>query len=194
MAVAGDESIQAGRVTELGQPLRRPQQPGQPALLVLVSEERQELLHLKIVWDHADLVESTFAAWRATLWPAVDLDAMLTSATKLQKDIQQVTKGQAKQARAWDVYLGMTRSLSDMLVALPLVQDLRDEAMRERHWKKLMRVCGRTFVMDAKFCLNDLCKLSIHLFADAVGDITEQARQEMKIDKQIDKIDRTWAR
>ena len=29
-------------------------------------------------------------------------------------------------------------------IDLPLVQDLRDEAMRERHWKKLMRICGKS--------------------------------------------------
>ena len=42
------------------------------------------------------------------------------------------------QARGWDVYVGMAKSLDDMAVALPLVGDLRDEAVKERHWKKLV--------------------------------------------------------
>ena len=75
---------------------------------------------------------------------------------------------------------------------LVIWQDLRDEAMRERHWKRLMRACGRTFVLDSKFCLNDLVKLQLHKTADAVGEIVEAARQELKIDRQLDKIETTW--
>ena len=66
---------------------------------------------------------------------------------------------------SWGVYTGTMRSISEMLATLPLVQDLRDEAMRERHWKKLMRTCGRTFVMDAKFCLRDLFGLQVRACA-----------------------------
>ena len=36
------------------------------------------------------------------------------------------------------------------------MQDLRDEAMRERHWNKLMAICGKTFVMDDKLQLDSL--------------------------------------
>ena len=75
---------------------------------------------------------------------------------------------------------------------LPVVQDLRDEAMRERHWKKLMRICGKSFVMDEKFNLSMLLALQLQNFVDAVGETVEQARMELKIDKQLARIDATW--
>jgi len=65
-----------------------------------------------------ELVENTFASWRGTLWPAVDVDAMLMHGTKLQKEVKLLVK----QSRGWDVYVGLAKQLSDMLVALPLVQ------------------------------------------------------------------------
>ena len=156
---------------------------------------RQELRCLKLVWDHVDLVESTFGAWRATLWPAVDVDEMQIRATKLQKEVKVLVKQAraaemrarfsfaaarlprpSRQVRTWDVYTGMARALGHMLVALPLVQDLRDEAMRERHWKKLMRVCGKSFVMDDKFALHHLLALQLQDHVDAVGETVEQVR------------------
>ena len=42
--------------------------------------------------------------------------------------------------------------------------------MRERHWKKLMRVCGKSFTMDDKFCLQHLLALRLQDFVDAVGE------------------------
>ena len=71
---------------------------------------------------------------------------------KLQKEVKLLVK----HSRSWPVYKQLAQTLADMLVALPLVQDLQDEAIRERHWKKLMRVCGKSFVMDDKMSLQHL--------------------------------------
>ena len=149
---------------------------------------RADLHLLKLTWDHAVLVDSIFTDWQGTPWAKVDCDGCYGFAKRLQAQVAHLEK-RFKAVSAWGVYRGVMTSISDMLVTLPLVQDLRDDAMRERHWKKLMRTCGRTFVMDAKFCLRDLFRLQLHLFADAVADIVEQARQELKIDKHLAKID-----
>ena len=154
-----------------------------------IKQYRQDILALKLVWDRVELVEHTFVDWRSTLWPAVDVDAMMLEANRLQKEVK---ANCPKVARSWDVYNGMWSSLQNMLVALPLVQDLRDEAMRERHWKKLMRICGKSFVMDDKFSLSMLLALELEKQVDGVGETVEQARMELKIDKQLAKIDATW--
>ena len=125
------------------------------------------------------------------LWSKVDLDLYFRQSKGLQAQL----KGLERTIRpvvGWGVYVRLSQLIADMLVTLPLVQDLRDDAMRERHWKKLMRICGRTFRNDEKMCLNDLFALQLHLFADGVSDTVEQGRQELKIDKQISKIDETW--
>jgi hypothetical protein len=72
-------------------------------------------------------------------------------------------------------------------------QDLRDDAMRERHWQKLMSICGKTFIMDAKLQLDALLQMELHKFADSVSEVVEQGRAEIKIDIQLQKIQKTWA-
>ena len=84
-----------------------------------IKQCRQDILALKLVWDHVELVEHTFVDWRSTLWPAVDVDAMMLEANRLQKEVK---ANCPKVARSWDVYNGMWSSLQNMLVALPLVQ------------------------------------------------------------------------
>ena len=150
---------------------------------------RQELMWLKTVWDHVQLIQEIFASYRACLWSNVDVDAMMDETKKLQKEI----KGLPRQTVKWDVVTGLQQTVADMAVSLPLVQDLRDDAMRERHWQKLMSICGKTFIMDAKLQLDALLQMELHKFADSVSEVVEQGRAEIKIDIQLQKIQKTWA-
>jgi dynein heavy chain len=118
-----------------------------------------DLRHLKLLWDHATLVFFTFEQWQATPWAKVDCDSYYMTGKRLQQQVVLLER-RVKQAQSWGVYSGTLQALSDMLVTLPLVQDLRDDAVRERHWKKLMRIAGRTFALDDKFVLRDLLRLN----------------------------------
>jgi len=154
-----------------------------------MHECRAELGLLKQAWDFAALVSETFADWRGTLWASVDVDEMLEETKRLMREVKSLPKA----AKAWGVSIGLQALVQDMAISLPLIQDLRDEAMRERHWRKLMRICGKTFVMDQKFKLDNLLALQLHAYQDSVGEIVEQARQELKIDNQLAKIINAWA-
>ena len=65
--------------------------------------------------------------------------------------------------------------------------------MRDRHWTLLMNTTGKQFVMDDKFCLGDLLALELHNFVDACQEIVDRAQKELNIEKQIKKIEDTWA-
>lgn len=40
-------------------------------------------------------------------------------------------------------YIGLENSIKVMKVSLPLVQDLKSKAMRDRHWKQLIKLTGK---------------------------------------------------
>ena len=150
---------------------------------------RSELTMLKLVWDHVQLVVDVFASFRGTLWPAVDCEAMGDVTKKLQKEI----KGLPRPAHKWDVHVGLTALLAAMATSLPLVQDLRDDAMRPRHWTQLMQATQSTFVVDDKLPLDTLLKLELDKYQDAVTEIVERARAEIKIDFALQKIINAWS-
>jgi len=154
-----------------------------------IKECRVELGYLKLAWDHVQLVSDIFQSFRNTLWSAVDVEAMTDQTKKLQKEVKMLNKAVHK----WDVHAGLTSLVAAMSVSLPLVNDLRDEAMRNRHWSQLMSVCGKTFVMDEKLQLDALLRLELDKFQDSVSEIVERARAEIKIDLQLQKIITTWS-
>lgn len=49
-------------------------------------------------------------------------------------------------------------------------QDLKSEALRKRHWDKLMQETGKSFDMDPKtFTLANVFKMELHNFAAQIG-------------------------
>ena len=154
-----------------------------------IKQCRQELTMLKVVWDHVQLVVDIFASFRATLWTAVDVEFMADLTKKLQKEVKALPRPMHK----WDVHSGLTALIGSMSTSLPLVQDLRDDAMRARHWTQLMQVTSTTFQMDEKLQLDVLIRLELDKYQDAVSEIVERARAEIKIDFALQKIIGIWS-
>lgn len=49
-------------------------------------------------------------------------------------------------------------------------QDLKSDALRKRHWDKLMQETGKSFEMDPKtFTLANVFKMELHNFAAQIG-------------------------
>ncbi|CAG9462750.1 unnamed protein product [Pedinophyceae sp. YPF-701] len=150
---------------------------------------KEELQYLKEMWDMVGMVLYTFEDWNNTKWDIIDTE-MLSERTKaIAKEIRTLNKN----CRAFDVYKLLDDSIKAMQVSLPLVADLHHPAMRERHWKQLMKATGKHFTMDENFSLGDLLALELHNYVEEVGDIVDRAQKELVIEKQLKKIDETWA-
>ncbi len=149
----------------------------------------EELGHLKSLWDTVGAVMFTFRDWYKTPWDKIDVDFLVDETKKLSKDIKLLNKA----VRNYDVYRMLEDAIKAMLTSLPLVQDLHHPAMRDRHWRLLMQTTGKHFVMDDRFALGDLLALELHNYVDACSEIVDRAQKELNIEKQLKKIEDTWA-
>jgi len=156
---------------------------------VHITRCSEEMLFLKEIWDMVARVVYLFNDWHQTLWDKIDVDFLVDQAKKLQKEMKQLSKG----VRNFDIFKMLDEAIKAMLTSLPLVADLHHPAMRERHWKQLMKATGKHFTMDEKFNLGDLLALELHSCVDEVSDIVDRAQKELVIEKALKKIDETWS-
>ena len=156
---------------------------------VALRKSSEDLTNLKRLWDVISSVIYTFTSWNTTLWDKIDVDYLVEETKTLQKQTKQLPKGCAQ----YDVFRSLGDQIKALLTSLPLVAELRHPAMRERHWKLLQQVTGKKFTMDDKFSLGDLLALELHTCADSVSEIVERAQKELVIEKQLVKIEETWA-
>ena len=57
----------------------------------------------------------------------------------------------------------------------------------------LIQATGKEFTISADSKLGDLLAMELHLYAEACAEIVDRAHKELIIEKQISKIESTWA-
>ena len=68
--------------------------------------------------------------------------------------------------------------------SLPLFMDLKNEALRERHWKELMERTGQKFDINPEtFTLANVFAMELHRFQDVISEIVGSAQKELGIEK-----------
>jgi dynein axonemal heavy chain len=153
-----------------------------------IAVARRENTLLKQVWDVVGMVRSQFDDWQRTLWDKIDTESLVDATKKLQKQLKEINK----EARSWGVFVGLQDEVKNLLTVLPLVTLLHSPAMRDRHWRALMKSTGKHFVMGPDFCLKNLLDLELHRFVADVEEIVELATKESKIATQLEKIEAVW--
>ena len=64
--------------------------------------------------------------------------------------------------------------------------------MRERHWNAIRAKVKVNFVVDNKLLLQDIYSLDLGQHKEDVEEITDQAKQEAKMEKTLAKLEETW--
>lgn len=150
---------------------------------------RRDIGMLKSVWDVVSLVTFMFGEWRTTLWNEIDTDAMETRCRDLAKELRRMDK----EIKGWDVYSGLDQMVKDMITSLRAVGELRSNAIRERHWKQLMKTTGVTFVLTKDMKFQDLLSLQLHKYEDDVKVIVDRATKELSMEKVLNDLGKTWS-
>ena len=80
-----------------------------------------------------------------------------------------------------------------MNTILPLISDLHSDKMKERHWKKLMRITQKDIAFSSpKFCLDNLIELELFKFSEEVTELVDGAQKEDKIENKLNVIQSVW--
>jgi dynein heavy chain len=130
-----------------------------------------------------------YAEWKKIRWDDIDVELLQNLNKVTIKDVKQMDKS----VKNFGVYKGLEDMVKNMQITLPLVEELHHPAMRDRHWKQLMKAMAVSFTMDANFNLGDLIALKPFEFVDDVGEIVDRAQKELIIEKQLKKIEDVWA-
>nr|KAJ3421855.1 hypothetical protein HK105_002054 [Polyrhizophydium stewartii] len=154
-----------------------------------LADCRRDIGMLKSIWDLVSLVTYMFGQWRTTLWTEIDTDSMENRCRDLSKELRRMDK----EIKGWDAYAGLDQMVKDMITSLRAVGELRSNAIRDRHWKQLMKTTGVTFVLTKDMKFQDLLSLQLHKYEDDVKVIVDRATKELAMEKVLNDLDKTWS-
>ena len=152
---------------------------------------RSDLINLKEVWDLSTLVKNQFDSWMLTPFLKVDVDYLSEETRKLQH----LMRSFPSDVKSFGVYVGLEQEVNNMLTTLPLISELRNPAMRLRHWQELLEETGKPTDVNPEeesFCLQQMIELDLHDHVEAVSTIVDKAMKESNIDKNLSKIKEVW--
>jgi dynein heavy chain len=166
----------------------------QPMTYPEIGESRSEIKQLTLLWKFKEVVSSVHEGWGRELWCTVDAVDLEDQNKRLRKQLKEM--GSANPAmKGWQVYRDIDDSMAVMATVLPLVNDLHADAIRERHWTALARVCNAKAIVpsDPKFTLCDMLMLKLDSRKQEIEDIIETAMKELKIEKKLTEIEGVWS-
>jgi len=87
---------------------------------------------------------------------------------KLQKTLREF-----KADKKCDAYRGIFEELKKWINFIPLIADLSDPDMRDRHWDDLKKKINAEFDIDDKLLLKDIYNLNLGKYQEDVEEITD---------------------
>lgn len=152
-------------------------------------EVDNDLKELDKIYDLYIDVRDVMSGWAKTLWANLDIGALTKGMDVFATRLKKLPK-ELKQLPPYNVVAEKIISFKD---SIPLFSDLKNEALRERHWKKLMDITGQTFDMNPEtFTLEKLFSMNLHAHTDSIGEMVNGAMKELSIENALREIENTW--
>nr|XP_061803884.1 dynein axonemal heavy chain 10-like [Nerophis lumbriciformis] len=127
--------------------------------------------------------------WSTTLWADLNIQLLQEGVEGFIKDLKKLPKD----VRSLPMAIILEGRLKQFRDSLPLLLDLKNEALRERHWKELMDRTGTSFEMNpSTFTLENMFAMELHKYADVIGEIVTSASKELGIEKGVKEVVETW--
>ena len=127
--------------------------------------------------------------WSQTLWANLNISVLSEGIEVFLKRLRRFPKN----IRAMGICNILEAKMKEFQDSIPLFQDLKNDALRERHWKKLMELTEKNFEMNPDtFTLDQLFAMELHNFSEVIADITTSAVKELSIETGLKEIIDIW--
>lgn len=152
-------------------------------------EIEHQLKDCDLIYNLYSDVKAAMHGWSSTMWANLDVSVL----TKGMEVFSVRLKKLPKELKQLPPYNAVAEKIVTFRDSIPLFNDLKNEALRERHWKQLMEITGQTFDMNPEtFTLEKLFSMNLSDHADKIGEIVGGAMKELSIENAIKEIETTW--
>ena len=157
------------------------------------ADTDRDLAMLEQIWLTMEEWNDAMDGWKYGKFKEMDVTAIESLAAAFSKRIVKLAKDLKGQNnfKVLDSLKGRVEAIKQLM---PLITDLRNEAMRDRHWKQLMEDVGKTFDPYAdSFTLELVLDLGLEHHQEAISTMSTAAGKELAIEEALIKIEALWA-
>lgn len=147
-----------------------------------------DLLHQ--IWSITIEWKQHWDSWKTGQFNDLNVEEMEVIAGGYYKKVGKL----GRDIKRWKVWEAMKTELDRFRETVPLIQDLRNPALRSRHWAALQERVGMEFDQkSASFTLNKVVKLGLNAHAEFIGELSANANKELAIEIALNDLEKRWA-
>ncbi|KAM6949562.1 LOW QUALITY PROTEIN: dynein axonemal heavy chain 2 [Aplochiton taeniatus] len=151
----------------------------------------KDLDSLQQVWEITQQWDSLWGDWKAGQFDTLQTDSMETAAQNLFKKLHKLSRD--LKDKQWDIVTFSKNRIEQFKRTIPLIQDLKNPAIRDRHWNQIRHEVQRSFDQtSADFTLEKIVALGLDQYADKISEISGAASKELSIEQGLEGIAKTW--
>uniref|UniRef100_A0A667XC84 Dynein axonemal heavy chain 2 n=1 Tax=Myripristis murdjan TaxID=586833 RepID=A0A667XC84_9TELE len=151
----------------------------------------KDLSYLQQVWEITQEWNSNWDKWKGGQLAILQTESMEHTAQATFKKLHKLSR--ELKDKQWDI-VGFTKNKIDQFKrTIPLIADLRNPAMRDRHWQQIRHELQVSFDQtSAAFTLDKIISLGLDQYADRICEISGAASKELSIEQGLEGIAKTW--
>jgi dynein heavy chain len=153
-----------------------------------LASMKADLALLESVWETAHRIEMELLAWKSSLWASIEIAELSSQCEDYGKTIRKIEK----RAKEWSVYNGMDALIKSVSSALPILDQLHNDKLRERHWQRLEQVTGVDFQNSPDLTLQDILDKQLGGFSEDITEVVDGASNEVRMETQLADLNNTW--
>ncbi|ORY38141.1 dynein heavy chain [Rhizoclosmatium globosum] len=186
-------SIFEGRVARLMEETETLNKAKESMDLELFADNRlipvmEELKDLKAVWIALSGIWKSYAEVKETAWAAIAPRKLKQSIDQLLADMKELPS----KMRSYAAFDYLQEMLKGLLKNMTILTDLKSEALRERHWKLLLKALGLEKLMLAELTVGHLWDADIKKHERALKEIVVDAQGEMALEEFMKQVREVW--
>ena len=159
------------------------------------ADTERDINILAEIWEIAVDWENLWDTWKETVFKVLETSQMETQAAVFLKrvgKIQRVTKATSR-IGGWKCLDAIKNRILQFQNTMPLIQDLKNPVIRERHWTGLKNEINKDFDPHGDlFTLEQVFTLGLHTVSEFIGNMSSNANKEAAIEAALKEITRVW--
>ncbi|XP_061138372.1 dynein axonemal heavy chain 2 [Syngnathus typhle] len=146
---------------------------------------------LQQVWEVTQEWETNWNEWKGGQLATLRTENMETKAQDIYKILHKLQR--QLRDKNWEIVDVSKKKVDQFRRIIPLIADLRNPAMRERHWKEICNEVQSSFdPTSADFNLEKIISLGFDKYSEKINAISGAASKELSIEQGLEEIVKTW--
>ncbi|XP_066582837.1 dynein axonemal heavy chain 10 [Prorops nasuta] len=160
-----------------------------PADYSSLTKMKKEMEGMQRLLDLYKRQKNARSDWARTLWADLNPQQLLDGMDAFIKELRSFPRA----VRKLEMGQSLDAIMKNFKNSVPLFVELKNEAMRERHWMELMKQTGRFFDMTPdRFTLENMFAMELGKYEEIAQTIVRNATRELAIERGLKELSDTW--